>query len=56
VFQKDGTFVKELRVDPQTLQHGSVWDLVLSEDAAQHFIFVTDGAKHADQHARSAER
>jgi hypothetical protein len=44
VFQKDGTFVKEFRVDPQTLQNGSVWDLVLSEDAAQRFIFVADGA------------
>ena len=33
VFQKDGTFVKEFRVEPQTLQNGSVWDLVLSEDA-----------------------
>jgi hypothetical protein len=27
--------VKEFQVDRQTLQNGSVWDLVLSEDAAQ---------------------
>ena len=33
VFKKDGTFVKEFQVEPQTLQNGSVWDLVLSEDA-----------------------
>jgi len=44
VFRKDGTFVKEFRVSPDTLQNGSVWDLVLSEDNAQKFIFMADGA------------
>jgi DNA-binding beta-propeller fold protein YncE len=44
VFKKDGTFVKEFQVEPQTLQNGSVWDLVLSEDRAQRYIFVADGA------------
>jgi hypothetical protein len=44
VFQKDGTFVKEFQVEPQTLQNGAVWDLVLSEDSAQRYIFVADGA------------
>ena len=44
VFQKDGTFVQEFQVDPQTLQNGSVWDLVLSEDSGQRYIFVADGA------------
>ena len=44
VFRKDGTFVKEFRVEEKTLQNGSVWDLVLSEDAGQKFIFVADGA------------
>ena len=44
VFKKDGTFVKEFQVEPQTLQNGSVWDLVLSEDKAQRYIFVADGA------------
>ena len=44
VFHKDGTFVKEFRVSTATLQNGSVWDLVLSEDNAQKFIFVADGA------------
>ena len=44
VFRKDGTFVKELKVEPQTLQNGSVWDLVLSEDPQQRFIFIADGA------------
>ena len=36
--------MKELQVEPQTLQNGSLWDLVLSEDRAQRYIFVTDGA------------
>jgi DNA-binding beta-propeller fold protein YncE len=44
VFRKDGSFVKEFRVLPQTLANGSVWDLVLSEDADQKFLFVADGA------------
>jgi DNA-binding beta-propeller fold protein YncE len=44
VFKKDGSFVKEFQVEPQTLQNGSVWDLVLSPDAAQRYIFVADGA------------
>jgi DNA-binding beta-propeller fold protein YncE len=47
VFRKDGTFVKEFQFDPQTLQNGSVWDLVLSEDSAQRYIFVADGANMA---------
>jgi hypothetical protein len=44
VFRKDGTFVKEFRVVPETLQNGSVWDLVLSTDPQQQFIFIADGA------------
>ena len=44
VFRKDGTFVKEFRVTPETLANGSVWDLVLSKDAGQKFIFMADGA------------
>jgi DNA-binding beta-propeller fold protein YncE len=44
VFRKDGTFVKEFKVEPQTLANGAVWDLVLSEDPQQRFIFVADGA------------
>jgi DNA-binding beta-propeller fold protein YncE len=44
VFRKAGTFVKEFRVEPQTLQNGSVWDLVLSSDPQQQFIFIADGA------------
>jgi hypothetical protein len=46
VFRKDGTFAKEFRIEPETLQNGSVWDLVLSEDPAQKFIFMADGANN----------
>ena len=47
VFNKDGTFAKEFQLDAETLQNGSVWDLVLSNDAAQRYIFVADGANMA---------
>jgi hypothetical protein len=44
VFRKDGGFVKEFRIDAQTLANGSAWDLVLSSDPQQKFIFMADGA------------
>ena len=44
VFKKDGTYVKEFRVSPETLANGSVWDLVLSNDRQQRYIFMADGA------------
>ncbi|MGH6770281.1 MAG: hypothetical protein ACRECO_14805 [Xanthobacteraceae bacterium] len=44
VFRKDGAFVKEFRVEEKTLQNGSVWDLVLSNDPGQRFILIADGA------------
>ena len=44
VFKKDGAYVTEFRVEPDTLQNGSVWDLVLSRDKEQRYIFVADGA------------
>jgi len=46
VFQKDGSFLAEFRIDPETLQAGSVWDLVLSQDPAQRYIFIADGANN----------
>ena len=44
VFEKGGKFVREIRIEPETLQNGSVWDMVFSEDAAQKYIFVANGA------------
>jgi DNA-binding beta-propeller fold protein YncE len=46
VFDKTGKFVREFRVEPETLQNGSVWDLVLSEDREQKYIFAADGANN----------
>ena len=46
VFEKSGKFVREFRIEPETLQNGSVWDLVLSEDPAQKYLFVANGANN----------
>jgi DNA-binding beta-propeller fold protein YncE len=43
VFRKDGTFVKEGRVAPQTLGEGSVWDIAFSTDPRQRYLYVADG-------------
>jgi hypothetical protein len=43
VFRKDGTYVKEFAVEPQTAGNGSVWDLVISRDAEQKWLFMADG-------------
>jgi DNA-binding beta-propeller fold protein YncE len=43
VFHKDGSFVAEWRIAPQTLGMGSVWDLALWPDAGQSLLFNADG-------------
>jgi DNA-binding beta-propeller fold protein YncE len=43
VFQKDGTYVKEGFVQPKTRGMGSAWDLELSADPGQAFLYVADG-------------
>jgi autonomous glycyl radical cofactor GrcA len=43
VFKKDGTFVKEMVVSKETLGEGSVWDVALSHDPKQRFLYVADG-------------
>lgn len=44
VFQRDGTFVSELFVAPQTRGGGSVWDIALSRDPRQSWIYLADGS------------
>ena len=44
VFQKDGTFVEEAFVAPETLGSGSAWDIALSHDPQQRFIYLADGS------------
>ena len=43
VFRKDGTFVKEQRIAPDTRGDGSVWDIAFSRDPQQKYLFLADG-------------
>jgi DNA-binding beta-propeller fold protein YncE len=43
VFHKDGRYVSEMRIAPETLGIGSVWDLALSTDPGQAFLILADG-------------
>ena len=43
VFTKQGKFVKEFSLRPETLGIGSVWDIAFSRDKEQRFLFVADG-------------
>jgi hypothetical protein len=43
VFRKDGTYVSELRVAPETRGAGAVWDLAFSHDPGQSYIYLADG-------------
>ena len=44
VFQKDGTFVREAFIAPQTLGSGSAWDIAFSQDPEQRFLYLADGS------------
>jgi NHL repeat-containing protein len=46
VFRKDGSFVKEMVVEKNTLANGSVWDLEIWPDANQTFLINADGANN----------
>jgi hypothetical protein len=43
VFRKDGTFVKEVIIDPNTFRSGSVWDMTFSRDPQQAYIYMANG-------------
>ena len=43
VFEKDGTFVKEFEIEPDTLGNGSTWDVDVSHDRRQTFLYNADG-------------
>jgi hypothetical protein len=43
VFRKNGAFVKEKIIKPQTRGDGSVWDIAFSKDPQQKYIFLADG-------------
>ena len=44
VFGRAGDFQDEFRVEVQTLANGAVWDMVLSHDEKQKYMYVADGA------------
>ena len=44
IFQKDGTFVKEVFITREKRGQGTVWDIELSKDEKQTFLYVADGA------------
>lgn len=43
VFSREGEFLQEGIIAPNTLAMGSVWDLEFSRDAAQSHLYVPDG-------------
>ena len=43
VFQKDGTFVNEVIIAPNTRSQGSMWDIAFSPDPDQTYMYVADG-------------
>jgi hypothetical protein len=43
VFRRDGTFVREVSIDPQTYRSGSVWDMTFSRDPQQTYIYAANG-------------
>ncbi|HSK41226.1 MAG TPA: hypothetical protein VK943_15775 [Arenibaculum sp.] len=49
VFQKDGSFVKEFVLNKPTLGNGSIWDLDVSPDEAQTYLFNADGENNQIQ-------
>lgn len=46
VFHKDGAFVTEAFVAPATRGIGSTWDIALSRDSSQRYLYVADGTNH----------
>ena len=53
IFTREGKFVKEVFVAPNTMSDGSVWDVAFSKDAAQRFLYMADGA---NEHVRVFDR
>jgi DNA-binding beta-propeller fold protein YncE len=43
VFQRDGTFVEEVIIAPNTLSQGATWDIDFSPDDDQTWMYLADG-------------
>ena len=52
VFTKSGEFIRQMVFEPSTQGSGSVWDMVVSEDAAQTFMLIADGTNNEVRIAR----
>ena len=52
VFTKAGEFIRQMVFEPSTQGSGSVWDMVVSEDAAQTFMLMADGTNNEVRIAR----
>lgn len=46
VFRKNGEFVRQFVLEPNTRGSGSAWDLIPSEDTEQRFLLVADGSNN----------
>jgi DNA-binding beta-propeller fold protein YncE len=44
VFKTDGTFVKETVIEKNTLGDGSTFDVALSKDPGQKYLYIADGS------------
>jgi len=44
IFKTDGTYLRQYIVKPDTKGDGSVWEIAFSRDAAQKFLYISDGA------------
>lgn len=45
-FGKDGSFVREAFLRPETLSMGSAWDLAFSPDPEQRWLYLADGTNN----------
>lgn len=46
IFTREGEFVDEFFVRPETLSMGSVWEVILSSDPEERWIYIPDGTNH----------
>ena len=44
VFEKDGTYIREALISPETLANGSAWDITFSPEDNGRWLFMADGA------------
>ena len=44
IFKYDGTYVKQVVIEPKTWGGGSTWSIAFSSDPQQKFMYIADGA------------